>query len=260
LLRLSCKKHDKHNLNLYRKTMFSQSVYDFMHTYTPFKIFGTSHWAAMLVSLIIIIIVPLFAKKYLSLRNQQRLGTWIGIVVMASYFAWISLICLSGEFDIRVNLPLQLCQFTDLLVIFVMVWRNKNVFDVVYFWGLSGLIQGTITPDLPADYPHFLYFRYWLGHPGVVLCVIYACVVYQMRPTWASLWKAFWALMAFFAFTALVNTLLDANYFWICSKPTTKSLLDYLGPWPWYILGGIGVALVHFFVAYLPFWIRDKFT
>jgi uncharacterized membrane protein YwaF len=29
--------------------------------------------------------------------------------------------------------------------------------------------------------------------------------------------------------------------------------LDYLGPWPWYILAAEFVALAHFLVAFVPF-------
>jgi len=63
---------------------------------------------------------------------------------------------------------------------------------------------------------------------------------------------------------AIVNLLLDANYFWICGKPVNHigeripTLLDYMGPWPWYILTGEVVALAHFLLAYSPFYIIKR--
>ena len=38
---------------------------------------------------------------------------------------------------------------------------------------------------------------------------------------------------------------------------TGTSLIDVLGPWPWYILALEGVGLVLFFLLYLPFAIRE---
>ncbi|HIN03237.1 MAG TPA: TIGR02206 family membrane protein, partial [Candidatus Marinimicrobia bacterium] len=65
---------------------------------------------------------------------------------------------------------------------------------------------------------------------------------------------SFLALNGFLGLATIVNLVLDSNYFWICGKPPTASLLDYLGPWPWYILTAEIVALLHYLVAYAPFY------
>ena len=49
-----------------------------------------------------------------------------------------------------------------------------------------------------------------------------------------------------------------ANYFLIMGKPPAGSLLDFMGPWPWYILTGQFVALGHFILAYLLYLLIDK--
>ena len=93
----------------------------------------------------------------------------------------------------------------------------------------------------------------------MIIALIYATVVYDMRPNLKSVWKAMLALNIFLLISIIANILLDANYFWICGKPINQlgehvpSLLDYLGPWPWYILAAEFVALAHFLLAYIPF-------
>lgn len=44
----------------------------------------------------------------------------------------------------------------------------------------------------------------------------------------------------------------------ISHKPDDPSLLDLIGPWPWYILSLEGVALVMCVILYLPFALRPR--
>jgi uncharacterized membrane protein YwaF len=58
------------------------------------------------------------------------------------------------------------------------------------------------------------------------------------------------ALLMFMLITIPVNLLLDANYFWISGKPPVDTVLDYFGPWPWYIIVSAILALLHFYLFY----------
>ena len=115
-----------------------------------------------------------------------------------------------------------------------------------------------ITPDIVEDFPHFYYIRYFVGHHLLIVSLIYAIVVYDMRPTLTSMKKAFIALNGFLLISFIANMILGANYFWIMEKPPMASLLDFMGPWPWYILSGEFVALAHFGFAYFIYLLIEK--
>ncbi|MFQ6614746.1 MAG: hypothetical protein ACE5D1_07880, partial [Fidelibacterota bacterium] len=56
----------------------------------------------------------------------------------------------------------------------------------------------------------------------------------------------------------IINWLLGANYFFIAHKPETASIIDMMGPWPFYLLPLSLVALAIFFLSYLPFPVADR--
>ena len=234
------------------------SLDEYLNTYKQFELFGLSHWVAIFLFLLLVVLLSWYAKTYLNANQQNRVGITIGLIVFLNYPIWIILEIFAGSFDVTLHLPLHLCRFANLLIPFVMIKRNYFVFEILYFWGLSGMLQGMITPDIVEDFPHFHYFRYFAGHHLLVVAVIYAVVVYNLKPTLNSLIKAFIALNAFLVIALFANLVLDANYFWIMGKPPAGSLLDYMGPWPWYILTGEFVALGHFILAYLLYLLIDK--
>ena len=236
-----------------------ESVSEYLKTYDPFVLFGPSHIAAIIVALLLVIFLPIYARHKLSEQQQHLVGSVIGYFVMSSYLIWVILELIAGTFDVKLHLPIHLCRLANLLIPLVMVRRSYFFYEILYFWGLSGMFQAVITPDIAAGFPHFQYWRFWFAHHGMILALIYATVVYDMRPTITSVWKAMLAMNIFLIIAIIANLLLGANYFWICGKPVNElgehvpSLLDYLGPWPWYILVAEFIALANLLVAFVPF-------
>jgi len=241
-----------------------EAVYHYLNTYEPFNLFGTEHIIGNSISLLIIILLPLYAKRNLDKDAQHTVGKVIGWMVFSNYILWVILEIIAGTFDIRLHLPVHLCRLANIMMPLVMVWRNYFAFEILFFWGFSGMIQATITPDISAGFPHFHYFRFWIGHQGMIMGLVYATVIYEMRPTIKSLWKAFIALNIMLVIAAIVNGLIGTNYLWICGKPTNHlgehlpTIMDYFGPWPWYILTAEIFALLHFGLAYTPIYLLKK--
>ena len=233
-------------------------VHKYMIEPNPFIQFGADHIIGSIIFLILWIWLPLYSKENLSKNSQNRLGIILGFIVMSNYLVWVILEIISGTFDFKLHLPFHLCRFANLAIPIVMIWKKERLFQVLYFWGMSGMLQGAITPDVTHGFPHFHYFRFFIGHNGMVLVLIYAIVVLGFRPSFKGLLDSFIALNLFLILAAVINLILDSNYFWICAKPPTNSLLDYLGPWPWYILIAEFVALLHYFLAFLPFYILNN--
>ena len=233
---------------------------EFLAAYEPFELFGTQHLCTLALSLALLVAVPWFARKCLRPDQQATLGIGLGLVVMLNYPLWVVLEMLAGTFSVQEHLPFHLCRFANLAIPVVMIWRHRRLFEILYFWGFSGILQALFTPSLEAAFPHFLFFRYWIAHSGLMLCLVYATAVYDLRPTARGIWLSLAAMNVFLLVAIPVNLALGSNYFYICKKPPFPTLLDYLGAWPWYIASGEIVALVHFGIAYLPFHLWNRLT
>lgn len=235
-----------------------EQVANYMAKPLPFEMFGVDHIIGFIFFLALWVIVPLAAKKTLTRPQQKQLGKVLSLIVMSNYLAWVMLELIAGTFDMKLHLPFHLCRFANLALPFIFFRRNETLFQILYYWGLSGMIQGAITPDVTHGFPHFHYFRFFIGHNGMVLVLIYAIIVEGYRPTRNGIWLGFLGINVFLALAAIINYGIGANYFWICGKPSTPSLLDYLGPWPLYILTAEIVAVLHFIIAYLPFYFMNR--
>ena len=119
-------------------------------------------------------------------------------------------------------------------------------------------MQALLQPDIgPYGFPHYRFFQFFVSHGLIVTVSLYATVSFRYRPQLRSVWRVFIITNIYMAFIALFNWLTDGNYLFICHKPETASLMDFMGPWPWYIITLELMALISFMLYYSPFGLYD---
>ena len=149
----------------------------------PFIAFSLSHILGLVIAILLAIFLPIYAKRNLTERKQQLIGSTLGWLVASAYLSWVLLEIVAGTFDLKSHLPFHLCRTANLMLPFVMMKRNYRVYEILYFWGLSAMFQASFSPDIYAGFPHYHFFRFMLAHNLMIVAIVYATVVYGMRPS-----------------------------------------------------------------------------
>lgn len=149
--------------------------------------------------------------------------------------------------------PCHLCDFATMCGVITLLTHRQFFAELVYFWGLAGTMQGLITPALTLNWPHPRFVLFFIAHSGVIVAALYGVLALRIVPRASAKWMAFLLLYPFAAVVGTFDWLVGANYGFLCDKPETASLYDYLGKWPWYVLESSFVGLVFFHLLDIPF-------
>jgi len=225
-------------------------------TGAPFVLFGPPHVIALIIVALVNLSVVLLRR--ISSRDRRVFRYTLAVILVVNETAWHLWNYFTGQWTIQTMLPLHLCSVMVWVSAFMLWTGNYRLYEFIYFLGIGAATQALLTPDAGRyGFPHFRAFQTIISHGSIVVAAIYMTVVEGFRPYPRSLARLFVAGNLYMVFVGLVNWLIGSNYLFIARKPDTASLIDVLGPWPWYVLSLEVIAAVLCLLLYLPFAIRD---
>ncbi len=224
-----------------------------------FALFGGAH----LLILFITVALPYALSRFTYRQDRPTLARWLaaGLVVILLLnrimaIAW-------GYHEGRITrwpdaLPMHLCDWASFAVIIALIWRGQLAYELAYLWGLSGTFQAVLTPDLTEAFPSPFFIGFFVDHCGIIVSVLFLTWGLAMRPKPGAVLRAWCWSQTYLLCASVVDWLFKVNYGYLRAKPSHGSLLDYFGPWPWYILTLEVMTLVFFTVFYAPFWFANR--
>jgi hypothetical integral membrane protein (TIGR02206 family) len=229
------------------------SKYFDLATSEVFQPFSSSHWIVLFLVVAVNILVYLFRSKI-----RESLPASVTHAVMASLLLFLALsqqawYMSSGTWSIQNSLPLYLCDISLFVCALMLIYNKYILYEIAYFWGVGGATQALLTPNVNYAFPHFVFFQFFITHAVIVTACLWVTFVDGFRPSLRSVWKAFWVTNIYMLLIAIFNYFTGSNYMFLCQKPGSPSLLDFMGPWPWYVLSGEFVCLLVYLLCYLPF-------
>jgi hypothetical integral membrane protein (TIGR02206 family) len=223
----------------------------------PFERWGPGHLGAIALT----IAVPLLLSLWTRRDPSGRAGRWSSAFLVAILVSqalmllfWLRRDRAERWFDM---MPLQLCDWALWVCVVACVARRQLAYEFAYFWGMAGTLQGMITPDLEFGFPSVHFLAFFVGHGGIIGTVIFLTAGLRFRPHWSSVARAYAGLLGYAAIAGGFNAVFGTNYGFLSAKPSVASLLDLLGPWPWYIASLALLGLVNFAVLYVPWAVVD---
>jgi hypothetical integral membrane protein (TIGR02206 family) len=224
-----------------------------------FEYLGGLHLAALGFFIVLNLLLLRFRKASDGTRATIR---WLlALVLIVNEVAWHYWNYIYGRWTLQTMLPLHLCSLLVWTGAWMLITKNYRVYEFMYFMGIGGAIHALATPGLgDYNFPHFVYFQYFLSHGLIITSAIYMTVVEGLRPTWKSMVRVFVWMNIYAAMVYFINVYLGSNYLLINYKPDTPSLLDLLPEWPIYILHMEVIGIATMLVLYLPFATKDLIT
>jgi hypothetical integral membrane protein (TIGR02206 family) len=218
------------------------------------KLLGVEHLATLAVIAAVIATLIVAARL--------RPGSWtvvacrvLAVVIVANEASWWVWLAGHGTYSASYALPFQLCDVAAFVSAGALWFRHPLLVELTYFWGLAGTANGLITPDLTDHFPSFGFMQYFIAHGAIVAAALFLVIGLKVSPRPGAVVRVFGLTFVLMVLDAGINLLSDGNYMYLRHTPGAHSLLDLLGPWPWYIVGAAALALALFAILDLPFTI-----
>lgn len=219
----------------------------------PFELFGASHIAVMLSLVVLYVLVFFFRKTLRQPSVDKPFRMTIAAILLIQEIGLHLYRYNVGLWTLDYALPLHFCNMMILASIYLMFTGNKTVFDVVYLFGLAGTLQAILTPAVEEGFPHFRFYQFFIAHGFIILSSLYYVFVHKYRVDFKSVIKTFVIVNILVPPIMLVNWLTGGNYNNLNRVPDVPTLIDHLGPWPYYLIPLEVLAIIFLLLAYLPF-------
>lgn len=222
-----------------------------------FSMFSGSHLSVLAVICAALIGIYAFRRQLIAHigRKTEISIAFFLLLIEALYHIWM---LTTDSWKIRHAIPLELCSISLFLAVALLLTQKKVIYEILLFTGLLGTSQALLTPYLNYGFPHFRFFHFFTVHAFIMIVPLYFTWIKGYRPTIYSILKTMLFLNLLIPVVISVNKWTGGNYLYLSHKPDSASLLDLLGPHPWYIFSLEALALVLSLLIWLLF--REKET
>ena len=206
------------------------------------------------LAILVVVAVPLcVAARRAAGRWIDAVAAIIALTLVVAELSWQPYVVANKTWSAAASLPVQLCDVAGFVAAAALLWRQLILVEVAYFWGLGGTLQAVLTPDLKDHFPSFPYLQFYVTHDLVILAALFLVFGLALQPRPGAVRRIFVLTVVFAIVVGLIDLATGGNYMYLRQVPASGSLLDLMGPWPWYIATGALLTLVVLAILNAPF-------
>jgi hypothetical integral membrane protein (TIGR02206 family) len=219
-----------------------------------FEAFTPEHGLLLLLLLAGAVLLGLAGSRQRTVGDPVRFRRSFAGLIPLFTLPFQVLQLLPDDFDVGTSLPLQVCDLSWIVAVYALWTRDGRAVSLLYFWALVLDMQAAVTPSLGQTFPDPRYFMFWGMHFLTIWAAVYL-VCLAGGPGWRSYRLSLVVTAAWAAAVMAFNAASGTNYGYLARKPATSSMLDLMGPWPWYIAVEALVLVVVWALMTWP-WVR----
>jgi hypothetical integral membrane protein (TIGR02206 family) len=223
--------------------------------FTPY---GAAHLGAVTVLLLGAAVLVAVGRRRRDTDPDDVVGRGLAVAMLVVMVLLHVLYLAAEGWDHPLStLPIQLCDLAWPVAAYALWTGRRRPCALTYYWGLTLTTQAVLTPVLDVGFPHPAFLLFWGMHVGTVWAAAYLTWGRGVTPDWrgfrfAVAATATWAVAVF-----ALNLAVGTNYGFLNRKPAATTVLDLLGPWPWYVLAEVAIVVAAWALVTWP-WVRSR--
>ena len=233
-------------------------------TEVEFTNFSLAHFLPILLMVGLILLIYRYRDPIANWKWEKKIRYVLAFMLICSEMSYYWRLIAIPELGPNPvdHLPITVCGWVVVFSSYMLLGKSQTLFDICYFWLLSGSVFALITPTV-IEYTgptRFRYYQFWLEHTLGYVAVFYMIFVHKMRPTIRSAVKAYIALVVLAVIAYIANDMLPgANYLFMAKPEAAPSVLDILPPnFVLRLIVMVAAVSTLFVLAYMPWYFKDR--
>lgn len=210
--------------------------------------FSLQHIILLIAPIVLILLLVLNKERLKSKKYSCVIKNGLLIMLLIQQVLLYTWYLFTESFNIKDALPLYPCRICGILCIVLLIKMNKQLFDLLFFWGLPGATIALLVPDTSnLGFPNAMFIQFFIGHIGILVTIVYLLIIQNYYPTRKSLLNCYKISFVYVAGIIVFNKLANSNYAYLAEKPSS-SFLDKLPGYPFHIPIFVGFMFLSFYI------------
>ena len=227
-----------------------------------FILFGSQHISALSTVIAASVVTPIVLRTSSSVEFKKSVSMVLAILlILHELIKPFYRYYLFGH-ELLLVFPIHICHLAAISMGLFLILKKEFLFEIAYFWGLSGNLLAMVTPDMKYGFPNLEFTMFYFGHGLLLFSILFACVCLRTNLRWSSILRVFIATILILPAMYGLNIVLESyqpnvNYWYLMITPGPDTILSLFPEPPWHIPYVAVTALLIFIVSFIPYkWLK----